>query len=362
MLAFQPRHTLAAYPLRRLGMIDIFDILSSRARMELHQDIDSRAASLDFSVLICTYNRAPLLMRTLEHVAAQVVPAGTRWEIIVVDNNCADDTSEVVRRCSSDPRIPTLRSVREPQQGIAFARRRAFLESRGELLACVDDDCLLAPNWVEQALQFAREHPRAGAFGGRNAIVWETSSNRVAELYGQSLTRQELGDQPFRMSPTGRSCLVGAGLVVRREAIMTSRWIEDGVLVGRCADALGAGEDAEIFFRIRHAGWECWYTPKLVLSHIIPEMRTTLPYLRRLHHGFGKAEAFLRALSRVPSPRFSDRLAAAGWSLGELRRVLARWPRGYLQFANERPTWLIRMSYALGCVQGAIRYLLTGRA
>src|SRR5271166_5557031 len=131
--------------------------------MEPSQDIVARAASLDFSVLICTYNRAQLLMRTLEHSAAQVVPIGTRWEIIVVDNNCADDTSEVVRRYSNDPRIPTLRFMREPRQGVAFARRRAFLESRGKLLACVDDDCLLAPNWIEQALQFASEHPRAGA-------------------------------------------------------------------------------------------------------------------------------------------------------------------------------------------------------
>ena len=330
--------------------------------MEPVQDIESRGASLDFSVLICTYNRAPLLRRTLEHVAAQVVPTGTRWETVVVDNNCTDDTSEVVLSYSSDPRIPALRSAREPRQGVAFARRRAFLEGRGELLACVDDDCLLAPNWIKEALQFAREHPRAGAFGGRNVIVWETSTNKVAELYVQSLGQQELGDRPLRMSPTGRSCLVGAGLVVRREAIMTSGWIEAGVLVSRCAEGLGAGEDAEIFFRIRHAGWECWYTPKLVLSHVIPEWRTALPYLRRIHYGFGEAEAFLHALSRVPSPKFPDRLAAAGWSLGELGRVLARWPRGYVQYADERPTWLIRISYALGCVRGAIRYVLTGRA
>jgi glycosyltransferase involved in cell wall biosynthesis len=330
--------------------------------MELSQDIGSQAASVDFSVLICTYNRADLLARTLEHIAAQVIPAGTRWETIVIDNNCTDQTAEVVRRFAGDARIPLLTYLREPQQGAAFARRRGFLESHGRLLACVDDDCLLAPNWIEQALQFARGHRCAGAFGGRNVIVWETPSNRVAELYGASLGRQDLGDRPICMSPNGRSCLVGAGLVVRSEAIMTSGWIEAGVLVGRCADALGAGEDAEIFFRIRHAGWECWYTPRLVLSHVISEARTSLIYLRRLHREFGQAEPFLHALSRVPSPGFLDRLAAAGWSLGELGRVLARWPRGYVQFVNERPTWLIRISYALGCMQGAVRYLLTGRA
>jgi hypothetical protein len=176
------------------------------------------------------------------------------------------------------------------------------------------------------------------------------------------LAGQDFGDQPYLMPASGRTCLAGAGLVLRREAIMASRWIESGVLVGRCGDKLSAGEDAEIFFRIRHAGWECWYTPDLVLSHVIPEARTTLPYLRRLHRGFGEAEAFLHALSRVASPKFPDRLAAAGWSLEELHHVLARWRQGYVEFPDERPTWLIRISYALGCVLGAIRYLLTGRA
>jgi glycosyltransferase involved in cell wall biosynthesis len=319
-------------------------------------------ALLDLSILICTYNRAPLLTRTLEHVAAQAIPSNIRWEIVVIDNNCTDQTSDVIRQFSNDPRIPELRSIRETQQGIAHARRRAFLESRGELLVSVDDDCLLEPDWIEQALHFVSEHPHAGMFGGRHVIVWERPPNRVADLYGDSLARQDFGGQEVRMSSNSRSCLVGAAFVVRREAIVASGWLESGVLVGRCGESLGAGEDAEIFFRIRHAGWECWYTPKLVLSHIIPEKRTTLPYLRRLHHGFGEAEPFLRALSRTPHARFADRLAAAAWTLGEMARVLMRWPHGYVRFTNERPTWLIRMSYATGCLSGALRYLITGRA
>lgn len=322
----------------------------------------SRMASLDFSILICTYNRAPILARTLEHIATQVIPVGARWEIVVVDNNCTDQTSDVIRQFCNDPRIPSLRSTRETRQGVAYARRRAFLESRGELLVSVDDDCLLEPNWIEQALQFAHEHTDVGMFGGRHVIVWEQPPNRVADMYADSLARQDFGDQELRLPSTGRTCLVGAAFVVRREAIVSSGWLESGVLVGRSGENLSAGEDAEIFLRIRHAGWECWYTPKLVLSHIIPEARTSLSYLRRLHQGFGEAEPFLRALSRAPRPMFTDRLAAAGWTLAEMTRVFVRWPRGYVQFPNERPTWLIRMSYALGCVNGALRYLSTGRA
>jgi glycosyltransferase involved in cell wall biosynthesis len=330
--------------------------------MEQQRNFGDRTASLDLSILICTCNRAALLARALEHVAAQAIPAGTRWEVVVVDNNCTDDTAEVLRRFAGDPRLPMLRSVRETQQGIAHARRRAFLESNGALLVGVDDDCLLAPDWIAQAMRFADEHPRAGMFGGRNVIVWEREPNRVADLYGESLARQDLGDRDLLMLSTGRSCLVGAAFVVRREAIAESGWLESGVLVGRCGEELGAGEDAEIFFRIRHAGWECWYTPKLVLSHVIPERRTTLPYLRRLHRGFGEAEPFLLALSRSRQPTLSDRLKVLTWTLGEMTQVLVRWPKGYVRYAEERPTWLIRISYALGCMAGAIRFLVTGRS
>jgi glycosyltransferase involved in cell wall biosynthesis len=314
---------------------------------------------MDISLLISTYNRAGLLAQTLEHIRAQAIRAGTRWEVIVVDNNCTDSTPEVVRSFAEGSRFPAIRYLREPRQGVGFGRRLGLLESCGELVAFVDDDCLLASDWIEQSLQFARDHPRAGAFGGKNELLFE-APNPVAELYGVSLARQDWGDRPHRLPSTGRKYPIGAGLVLRREAILASKWIEIGVLTGRCADQLSAGEDAEIVMRIRHAGWEVWYAPQLKLLHVIPGARSSLPYLRRLHRGFGQAEPFLRALSRTPSPTYSDRLIGLGWAVAEIGRVLARWPRGYVQYTDERSTWLIRWSHAIGCVEGAVRYLLIG--
>jgi glycosyltransferase involved in cell wall biosynthesis len=318
-------------------------------------------ASLDLTLLICTRDRACLLERALERVAAQAVPPATRWEVLVVDNHSTDWTREVVGRFARDPRIPCLRYLRERRQGAGFARRHGLRESRGRLVGFVDDDCLLGPGWAAQALRFADEHPRAGAFGGRNALLWESTPSRVAELYGESLARQDLGDEPRRLPRTGRTCLAGAGLVLRREAVLASGWVESGVLRGRRGDGRGAGEDAEVILRVRHAGWEIWYTPWLRLSHVIPEHRTTLPYLRRLHRGFGQAEAFLRGLSRSPSPTLRGRLAGTAWATGEFARVLLRFYRGFVLYADERPTWLIRLSHAWGCMEGAGYYLLSGR-
>jgi glycosyltransferase involved in cell wall biosynthesis len=313
----------------------------------------------DLTVLICTHNRARSLDRTLASVAAQVVPPEVRWELLVVGNRCTDDTAAVVRRWGESGRMPHLRFVTERSAGIAAARRRGLLESRGRLVGYVDDDCLLAPDWAEQALAFAESHPRAGAFGGRNELFWEAPPTALADLYGESLARRELGPTPQRMPAREWRMPPGAGMVLRREAIIDSGWVPGGVLRARRRGSLECGEDAEIAVRIRRAGWEIWYSPELRLHHVIPAHRMGLRYLRRLHRGFGRAEPYLRALALAPQPH--PRLDAVRWSGAVLREVLERFREGYVRYEDERPTWLIRLSHARGCLEGAVAFALTGR-
>ena len=51
---------------------------------------------MDFSVMVCTWNNAGQLFRTLESLAHCNVPGDARWELIVVNNHCTDRTDEVV--------------------------------------------------------------------------------------------------------------------------------------------------------------------------------------------------------------------------------------------------------------------------
>lgn len=310
-------------------------------------------------MLICTHNKARLLDRALESVAGQVLPSKFRWEVLVVGNRCTDETPEVVRRWGQSGRIPRLRYLSERRLGVSFARRRGLRESRGRLIGLVDDDCLLEPDWAAQALRFAQANPSAGSFGGRNELLWVAPPTPLADLYGESLARQDLGPAPCLMPVNEWRMPVGAGLVVRRRAMIDSGWIEDGMLRARRPRSLGAGEDTEISLRIRRAGWQVWYAPELRLRHVIPPERMTLAYLRRLHRGFGRADVFLRALDRAPQDH--PRLDGIAWAVGVLREVLDRYQEGYVRYENERPTWLIRLSYARGCLEGAVRFLLTGR-
>ena len=69
------------------------------------------------SVVICCHNSAKRLPETLAHLAAQDVPVGTPWEVIVVDNCSTDGTSEVASRTWASRMTVPLRVVREERAG-----------------------------------------------------------------------------------------------------------------------------------------------------------------------------------------------------------------------------------------------------
>lgn len=246
-----------------------------------------RPLSLD--LVVCTYDNAPLLDRTLEAMSRLRVPADVRCRVLVVDNNCTDDTPQVVERWMRSFPLP-LRTVREPVQGLTPARLRGVLETDGEWIAFVDDDCLLAEDWVEQAARFAAEQPECGAFGGRVVPEWETEPPPYVLDHRYAYAAKEHGDTPHR-----RQWLAGAGMVVRRAALEACGWTGRQFLEDRVGGRLVSGGDVEIGLRIA-AGHEVWYVPACTLRHVIPARRMTRPYLRRITFGLGASRHHAAAL------------------------------------------------------------------
>src|SRR6476646_2177582 len=76
------------------------------------------------SVVICTWNRSRLLRLTLEQMTKLDVPAGTTWELIVVNNNCSDDTDRVLEEFRD--RLPLVR-LTESKPGKSHAANLAVL-------------------------------------------------------------------------------------------------------------------------------------------------------------------------------------------------------------------------------------------
>jgi glycosyltransferase involved in cell wall biosynthesis len=313
------------------------------------------AKTLSIDLVVCTYDNAALLDRTLEAMSRLRVPAEVRCGVLVVDNNCTDDTPEVVDRWARSFPLP-LRRVREPTQGLTPARLRGVTETNGEWIAFVDDDCLLAEDWVEQAARFAAEHPECGAFGGRVVPEWETEPPPYVLAHRYAYAAKHHGDAPHR-----RQWLAGAGMVVRRAALEACGWTARQHLADRIGGRLVSGGDVEIGLRIA-AGHEVWYVPACTLRHLIPARRMTRPYLRRITRGLGASRHHAAALSWAGSYPAWLLWSAAG-SLGFVAlgvRQLIR-PRAGLDVAlafSPLLGWWSGMGEMLRMDSGARRRLL----
>lgn len=103
------------------------------------EPLNNRADGLPtVTVVIPAYNEAERIEKCLTAVFAQ-----TPDEVIVVDNNCTDDTIERAKRFGG------VRVIREIQQGIGFARAAGFNAARGEITARIDVDTIVGDGWVD---------------------------------------------------------------------------------------------------------------------------------------------------------------------------------------------------------------------
>jgi len=314
----------------------------------------------DAVVVICTYNNAEMLDRALATVAEQDFDR-SRWRCLVVDNNSTDRTAEVVDHHIATGRIPSLRCVAETKQGLAYARRRAFSETTEQIVAFIDDDCLLEKDWVSRLVGFYEVHPQCGVVGGYVQLQWETSPDDLLLKYADAYARQQLGDNTRLVGQTGY--LVGAGLCIRRRAIEATGWLDHLTMVGRKGASLLAGEDTEIGFRIRNAGWELWYCPEMRLKHCVQKHRISQAYLCRLMTGMGRAAPVL-ALHQKDRARSLTLRNRAGIFWRCLKEVLPIWVRFNLArvFTRGCLTGERRVSYyyQTGRLAGAFRLLMRG--
>lgn len=240
-------------------------------------------------LIICTHNNAELLAQALRAVVDQDPPAEA-WSVLVVDNASSDETSDVVRSFMEGVAGPIVRYVREDQLGLTPARVRGVRCSTAEWVAFVDDDCLLRRDWVAEAVRFARSMPDCGGFGGRVILKWARTPRKYMLEFGYAYAEQDHGDSPMRVFG-----LVGAGMVVNREALASTGWMDKPLLADRVGSKLISGGDAEIALRIG-ARADLWYNPRMELAHIIPARRVELSYLTRVIRGLGASQLFCDAL------------------------------------------------------------------
>ena len=283
-------------------------------------------------MLICTLNPdREVLARVLAALEAQTLARGA-FEILLVDN------------CSRPPLLSAEfravdRVVREPRPGLAHARARGIREARAALLVFVDDDNLLAPDYLETALAIAAADLSIGAFGGiAEARVPDGVPGWTRPLWPALGIRDHGAREITRTSDEWGPWLpIGAGCAIRRKpAVRYASLINEGGLgevVGRAGDGIVAGDDTLLAWTAIWDGYACSYQPALRLAHCLRRSRFSWRNLARNEFGHGMAYVRLEALRGRPvvTGGLPRRLLNLAWSLGRrigesgLRAGLIRW-------------------------------------
>jgi glycosyltransferase involved in cell wall biosynthesis len=238
---------------------------------------------VDASVIICTHNpRHKNLERTLGSLRAQTLSCA-KWELILVDNASAEPIADNWDLSWH----PSARHVLEPELGLSSARQRGIQESVGRLLIFVDDDNVLASDYLSEALKIASDCHFLGVWGS-GSIVSEFEvepANHLKFLLPWLGLRHV--EQPVwsNIISSSDATPIGAGLCVRRhigQAYIEFCKATPIKISGRKGSSLGGHEDFEICYLSCKAGLGMGMFPQLKMLHLITKERVTDEYFLKL--------------------------------------------------------------------------------
>jgi glycosyltransferase involved in cell wall biosynthesis len=281
--------------------------------------------SLDVSVCVCTYNRRERLLEALHSLERVRVPNAASFEVLVVDNNSCDGTAEALRSLDSG-NLP-LRYVLEARQGLSHARNRCVSESRGRVVAFLDDDVVVECDWLEMLLEAFSAEPPPAAVGGPAYLATDLSRpSWWHEEFAGVAGHFDRGPAVLR-SDEGYQGMIGIGANLAFDRRVFERYGEFRSDLGRTGESLAMGEELEFLDRLRRGGERLVYDPAVVVHHRPDLVRLTRSYLRRWYFRFGEwrfvTEGDSRAARLLDVPRWRFRHAveeSARWLYALLTR------------------------------------------
>lgn len=239
------------------------------------------------SVLICTYNREKYIGNLLESLAANDL-AKSEYEIVLVDNNCTDNTRGVCEAFAAARRDIRFCYCVETEQGLSAARNKAIKEAKGDILVYVDDDALVDTWYLRTVAEYMQAHPEISAVGGPIIPLYETEEPKWMTRYTKELLCGYLyfGDKE-RPFPGER--YPGGGNAAYRAEVFQQVGLFNTDL-GRKGDGLMGSEEKDIFDKMKALGMRFMYLPKMILHHIIPQKKLERDYFERLTYQIGLSE------------------------------------------------------------------------
>ena len=253
------------------------------------------------TVAVCTRDRPEDIRRCLAAICQLDYP---NLDLLVIDNAPQTEATRVLIKAD----YPQVRYAREPRPGLDWARNRAILEAKGEIIAYTDDDVVVDSGWVKGLAQVFAENSAVMAVTGLVVpYELETEAQVLFESYGgfgrgferkwYSKTTDALFWQWFGAGQFG----TGANMAYRRSVFETIGAFDPALDVGTITNG---GGDLEMFIRVLISGHTLVYEPRAMIRH---RHRREYEQLRRQisYNGIGLYSLFSCLTTAYPDHWFS---------------------------------------------------------
>ncbi len=283
---------------------------------------------VDYTVAICTWNRADQLARTLEQLSHLEVPRDVTWRVLVIDNASTDATPDVLKAFAA--RLP-LEHLFESRRGKSFALNRAARNVSSRWILWTDDDVLVPANWLSTYDKAVKAWPECVYFGGPTVAevdgplpAWlQTHWVLLSGVYGE----RDLGPETRLID---EKCLPwGANFAIRTDIAQLYQF---NTRLGRQGKRRLSGEENELCRQLLRDGRTGRWLPDALVRHCVPRSALTRGFVYRYFLGLGQTMA--RKRLHPAQPRQIVRLARSTVARG-LRYVQSRFstPHGDLALA-----------------------------
>ena len=256
------------------------------------------------SVDLLTYNAERFIRQCLNSVLAQTY---SKIEFLIIDNASQDNTAAIAQDIISkeNPKFPVRIIKNEKNLGFSAGHNLGIKESRGELILCLNQDVILAPDFVEKAADFFEKN-RSENIGALQPKLLRLDSelqpsdtidttglvmlknrriisrgqgekdvgqfNKEREIFGADgaspvYKREALEDTKIDLSSSAR-LRSDFPSELRRGAQIFNQ-IKDLVKFGEYFDEdfFIYKEDVDLAWRMRLYGWKTFYVPQVLAWH-----------------------------------------------------------------------------------------------
>ncbi|MHC4443364.1 MAG: glycosyltransferase family 2 protein [Planctomycetota bacterium] len=229
------------------------------------------------TVVICTSNRADLLLSCVQSVIGQTIRP---MELIVVDDGFLDARVKDAMQAGCQSAGISFHYLRKENPGLTQSRNLAVRHARGDIVQFLDDDVTLDPNFCRHILRLYAADKEGALLGTDGTITEPETTNLGARIFdviyrlaGWWALRPRRCKRPplptclkdrSRAVPTWK--IVGATMAFRRSALVEHEF--DEALAG-----YALGEDRDMAYRIGKRGWIVRSAPARVLHYVHPAGR-----------------------------------------------------------------------------------------